>query len=207
VSPSAAEERSRVARAIVDVIGTEGYRAASVETIAARAGVAPGAVTGTFGDKADCYFTVYEELRADFLKLTAAAFGSGADWRDALRRTGYAAFEYFESDEPRARFLVLEILEAGDRGAATLDASLELLVELVDAGRFELEDPASVPRSTAEGIVGSFWAMLAQRVREGDMGAADSVVPQLMYIATRPYLGEEIARVELDRQAPELERL
>jgi AcrR family transcriptional regulator len=194
--------RERIAAAIVALVGSEGYKQTTVEMIAQHAGVSRAEFDAEFAGKAECFFSVYEELRLDYLALNAEAFAAGGDWLEGLRRTAYAAFDYFKADEARARFVALEALEAGDRGAAALDSTLEMLVELVHAGRFELADPDSVPRSAAETAVGSIWNMLASQIRSGELGEAEDVVPQLIFFAIMPYKGVEAAEAELARGRP-----
>lgn len=193
------EVRARIGEAAVAVIGTVGFEQTSAEMIADEAGVSMAEFEEHYPDKAECFATVHEELAQDFMALCAEAFSRGRDWRDQMRRTAFATHDYFHEDPARARFVALEPLNAGDRSAAFLDSQLNLLVEVVHAGRFELEDPDSVPRSAAEAAMGSIWKMLTNRIREDALPGEDSV-PQLMYLAVMPYLGEEAAREELERK-------
>ena len=192
--------RERISAAIVQAVGESGYAATTVGEIAARAGVTREQFDALYASKEDCFYAVFADLRQEFMEIVAGSILGAGSWRDGLREAGYRAHDYCVADVPRARFLAVEVLEAGDRGAAELDQALEGLVELVHAGRFELEDPDSVDRSVAEHIVGSFWTMLASQVRAGRIEPADIVVPQLMFFATRQYLGEEVAREELTRK-------
>jgi AcrR family transcriptional regulator len=194
--------RTPVGRAIIELVGTRGYEATSVEMIVAEAGVSREDFDVAFDGKYDCFFQVFEALRQEYLELNAAAFATGEDWRGSLRKTAYAAVDWFQEDPPRARFMALESLNAGDRGSALIDSTLELLAELIHAGRFELEDPDSVPRSAAESAVGSIWNMLASRIRNGDLGDGKEVVPQFMFFAVMPYKGVEVAREELTMPRP-----
>lgn len=194
-------ERERIAGAVVELVGTKGYGVTTVAMILERAAVSREAFERHFSDKADCYLEVYEEEGRRFMAQTGEAFAAGNDWRDRMRRTAYATYDYFLEDRARTRFITLEPLNAGGRAAAFLDANVEPLVELVHAGRFELEDPDSVPRSAAEAAVGSIWSKLLLRVRNDRLDQEDAV-RELMYIAVMPYLGEEAAKEELKLARP-----
>jgi AcrR family transcriptional regulator len=192
-------ERARISAAIIELVGTQGYEETTVAMIVERAGVSEEDFERHFADKKDCFFQVFEELRQQYLEVNAASFAKGSDWHDGLRRTAYAAYDWFQEDPARARFMAVEALNAGDRGAALIDSTLDLFVELVHAGRFELDDPDSVPRATAESAVGSIWNLLVTRIRGGQLNDEQEVVPQLMFFAIMPYKGEAAARAELGR--------
>jgi AcrR family transcriptional regulator len=191
--------KARIGRAIVELVGTRGYEETTVTMIAGRAGVSNEDFEHHFSGKSDCFLAVLEELRQQYLELNAAAFATGEDWQDGLRRAAYAAYDWFREDPARARFMAIESLNAGDRSAALLDEGLDLLAELVHAGRFELDDPDSVPRTTAESAVGSIWNLLVTRIRSGKFDDEEEVVPQLMFFAIMPYKGEAAARAERGR--------
>jgi hypothetical protein len=79
-----------------------------------------------------------------------------------------------------------------------------LLSDLIDAGRYELEDPSSVSGDTALAVVGGIYELMQKELSRGrGTGRAEDYVPQLMYIAVRPYLGHEEALKELSIPAPE----
>ena len=74
---------------------------------------------------------------------------------------------------------------------------------MIDAGRRELDDPESMGRSAAEGVFGSIYEALVKEQQAGKgTEAAYEFVPELMYIAVRPYLGHDAAREELSIPAP-----
>lgn len=191
--------KAQIERAIVELVGSRGYEETTVAMIVERAGVSEADFERNFSGKSDCFLAVLEELRQEYLELNAAAFATGKDWQDGLRRAAYAAYDWFREDPARARFMAVESLNAGDRSAALLDEGLNLLAELVHAGRFELEDPDSVPRTAAESAVGSIWNLLVTRIRSGKFDDEEEVVPQLMFFAVLPYKGEAAARAELRR--------
>jgi AcrR family transcriptional regulator len=197
-------ERERIVDAVIELVGTRGYAATTTEMIVERAAVSHEEFEAHFADKADCYLQVYESEGHRFMARTAEAFAASEDWRERMRRTAYEIYDYVREDPIRARFVTVEPINAGGRAAAFLDAKLALLVELVHAGRFELEDPDSVPRSAAEAAVGSSWEKMLRRVRNGELGD-DGAVRELMYVAVLPYLGEKVAKEELERPRPTID--
>ncbi|CAM3992281.1 TetR/AcrR family transcriptional regulator [Kibdelosporangium persicum] len=67
--PSRAETRERSRRALItaaiDLIAAQGYRAATVEAIAAKAGLTTGAVYSGFGGKRELFAAAVEHCRAE----------------------------------------------------------------------------------------------------------------------------------------------
>lgn len=183
-------------------MGTIGYEQADVSMVAGKAGVSEERFTELCGDKKACFIAIYEELRQEYIAMNGTVFLGGEDWRDGMRRTAYAAFDYFQADQARAKFVAIEALNAGEDAAALLDETLEALAELVHMGRFQIADPDSVPRSAATNAVGSIWSLLVAQIRSGSFGEEEEVVPQMMFFAIMPYLGAEAAREELGLPRP-----
>ena len=195
--------REQIHEATVAVIGTVGFEAADMAEIARRAGIGEAELTERYPDKQACFLAAQEEMGREVLDLTSRALASGeGDWRAGLRCAAYAVTDFFLEDPARARFGALEPLHAGERAAAVAAVHLDKLVELVHAGRFELEDPDSVPRSAAEAAVGSIWQTLVRNIEDGRLRGED-LVPHLMSVAVLPYLGSEAAKEELTMPRPE----
>jgi hypothetical protein len=58
-------------------------------------------------------------------------------------------------------------------------------------------------RGVAEGVIGSIYGLLVKELQDGDgVAAAEGYVPEMMYLAVRPYLGHDVAREELSIPPP-----
>jgi hypothetical protein len=80
---------------------------------------------------------------------------------------------------------------------------MDPIVDLIDAGRNELADPDAIGRGVAEGVLGSIYEITIRDLASGlGTSSAEAIVPQLMYVAVRPYVGHELAREELVLPAP-----
>jgi AcrR family transcriptional regulator len=197
------DRRERLREAVLDLVGSHGLDETSVAMILDRAGVDRAAFEREFGDKEGCVLQIYTETNDRFLREVFAAFETGGSWRDSLRAAAYTAARFLRDHPREVRLNVIQILSAGDMALAERDRYHQLLVSLVDAGRQELDDPDSVPRSVAEGVVGSIQALMVREVgARGGAAAALDFVPELMYLAVRPYLGHEVAREELTIPPP-----
>jgi AcrR family transcriptional regulator len=188
-------------------VGERGFAGSSAELVAAQAGLDPEAFDRHFRDLRDCCSQIYSEISGDLTKVVFDAISeSGArSWRDRLRAAGYAAARYLNEHPREIRFSVIGVLDAGEMLQVQREQRVKPMVDLVDEARWELADPGSISRAAAESTVGSILGFLLREVKEhGRVRGAESMVPQLMYVAVRPYFGEDVAREELSIPPPSL---
>jgi AcrR family transcriptional regulator len=199
----AEDVRARVCEALVDLVLERGYAQTTIADVVTRAGVERPEFDRLFADKEACFMQAYRTYFVDVLEPKVfAAYEAHDNWRDSLRAAAYQAAR-FVRDHPRAaRFGSIEMLQVGPLAQAHREAQLHRMVDLIDAGRQELDDPDSVGRAAAEATFGSIYAISLRRIEEGDTDDVDSFVPELMYVAVRPYLGHEIAQEELTIPPP-----
>jgi hypothetical protein len=91
-----------------------------------------------------------------------------------------------------------------DSGRVPGDLDVEALIELIDRGRRLLDDPRSLTRATAEGIGGAAFETVAISSARGGGEEPIDLLPGLMFLALRPYLGVEAALAEFHRAGGEL---
>jgi AcrR family transcriptional regulator len=197
------EERRRICEAMIDLVLEEGYEEATVAEVIARAGVDRAGFDRHFKGKDDLYVQLYQEIADAFDKEVIEAFEEHASWRDGLRACAYTAARHIRDRPREIRFGTVRMFVAGDLAQARRDQQLHRMVDLIDRGREELDDPSSMSRGVAEGVIGSIFGLLVKELQGGEGAAtAESYVPELMYIAVRPYLGQEVASEELTIPAP-----
>lgn len=83
---------------------------------------------------------------------------------------------------------------------ALRDRYLQRIVDLIDQGRADMDDPEALGRGVAEGVCGAIYSFLIHELQKDAAGirTPEEFVPDLMYIAVRPYLGHAAAQEELD---------
>ncbi|HEY8810769.1 MAG TPA: TetR/AcrR family transcriptional regulator [Solirubrobacterales bacterium] len=197
-----AAERRRVVEAMLELVAERGYAATTVRQVLERAGVSRVDFKRLFTGKQDCFLQVYGEVSERFSKHVFAAFESEREWRDGLRAAAYAAARWIRDHPREARYGVIEMVAAGEFAQARRETTLRRFVDLVDSGREQLDRPDSVSRSMAEGVIGGTLGMLTKNLRHGARGRAEDLVPDLMFMAVRPYLGHEAAHEELSIPPP-----
>lgn len=200
---TAAPPRERVREAIMDLVLANGVEAVTAAMVIERAEVEAAYFEREFGGLEGCYVSVYEENTEAFEAAVDAAFADGATWRDGLRAAAYAAAHHIRDHPREVSFGVVRMFAAGEQAQLSRERLLHRMVDMVDRGRRELDDPESVSRGVAEATIGSIYTQLVSDLQAGrGTGAAENFVPDLMYVAVRPYLGDAAAREELSIPPP-----
>ena len=144
-----------------------------------------------------------EELIACNQRIVREAFESEEEWPDSLRAGAYAQARWIADHPEVVRFMMLETLWAGELTGALRDQFLGEYTAMVDAGREVAPDPDSVPPLAAASVIGAITQAIARFSHETEGSDPVAAVPAMMYLAVRPYLGEEAARRELTMPPPE----
>jgi AcrR family transcriptional regulator len=182
---------------MIELVAEHGYEAVSVRVICERAVVSRADFDRRFADKEDCFLTLHDEIGAEFCAEVKAAQVNASSWHDRIWAAGWAALRFLQDDPVRGRFFVVEVNGAGSAAQARRDRLLQSLADLIDAGREELEDPASVSRCTAEIVAGAIYGTVLGKLEEGMIERDTEFLPELVYMAVMPYLGSRVAEDEL----------
>jgi AcrR family transcriptional regulator len=195
---AASPERERIVEALIEIAAERGYAETTIELIVERAGLDRPAFDRHFRSKYDCFLSAWQEINEGCMREMLEAFNSEESWPDRLRAVACEIIEGLRSNPGRASFAV-EVLAAGDAARARRDMTMRVIASLIDAGRNEMEDPESVPHTTAEALAGSAYGQVYAKVVRGDADELPALVPQLMSAAVMPYLGIDAGLAELSR--------
>ncbi len=195
---AASPERERIVEALIEIAAERGYAETTIELILERAGLDRPAFDRHFRGKYDCFLSAWQEMNEGCMREMLEAFNSQEEWPDRLRAVACEIVENLRNDPGRASFAV-EVLSAGDAARARRDMTMRVIASLIDAGRNEMDDPESVPHTTAEALAGSAYGQVYAKVVRGEADELPALVPQLMSAAVMPYLGVEAGLAELAR--------
>jgi AcrR family transcriptional regulator len=195
--------RERIERALVTLVGEQGYEQTSVEEICERADVGEEEFAAHFSDRQDCLEQVWEAMTHDYISTCKGAYEAAGSWRDGLRAAGYAALDWLFEDEARTRFFLIEVMAGGEMVRAHRDLMMDEFIGMLDGGREVAPGPRAFTRGTAEGLTGAIYenAIESIKQREG-LAEARQRVKKVMYIVVLTYLGPEAAAEELRIPAP-----
>ena len=202
------DARERISVAMMDLVIAHGYGAPTMEMVLESAGVSCEEFHRHFADLDDCCLQIYIDNLANMDRVIFEAFERPGPWRDRLRATMYAMSRLLRDNPRKVRFDVVEMTSAGPLPHIHRERQMGRLVDLIDLGRQELEDPDSMTRATAESVIGAIYLLIVSELQAGRASSSDpeSLVPDIMYVALRPYLGHEVAMEEFSIPAPSEER-
>jgi AcrR family transcriptional regulator len=190
--------------AVVDVVVERGFRNASVAEIADRAGISEEEFHRRFADKEDCALRCFEAFTADYEWRLETAYASQPNWRSGLRAAAYAGADWMVAYPNLIHFGAIDLLEAeNEMIRVRREEAMSFGAKLIARGREAAPDPAAVPDSVPMMVIGSIVQLLTNRLQGGIDPTPREMVQPMMYLAVRPYLGEEIAREELEMPRPE----
>lgn len=194
--------RSEYMEAMVDLACERGYDAVDVADVAERAGGSVAEFESLFPSKLACAVAILEGIAESNLRAVRGAFDAEPGWPDSLRAAAYAHAEWILDNPKKMRFGLLETVWASELTGALRDHLFGEYIAMVDAGREAAADPNSIPPFTAESVVGAITEVIVRRLGEENGRELVDLVPEMMYLAVRPYLGEEGARRELTVPRP-----
>lgn len=198
-----ADARGRLHEAMLDLVSTQGYRETKIEEVLAAAGVGHREFEALYPSKEALAVAVLEERSKDCFRVVFGAYESEAAWPDSLRAGAYAMADWM-ADHPReVRYGPVEMLWAGELAQVQREIAFKRFRGMVEDGRSRLADPGSLPESTADLVIGAAVKMLTERAMAGGEIDFRRMVPHLMAIAVRPFLGEEAATRELTMPPPQ----
>lgn len=202
MTEAGSSHRAAYMQAMVDLSFERGYDDVTVEEIADRAGGSAEDFESAFGSKDDCARILVEEGAVENMRLVRGAFDAEESWPDSLRAAAYAHARWLVENPQIAHFGVSELLRAGEMANVLRERIINSYLEMLEAGREVAKDPDSVPASTAESIVGAIAELMARNGERSEPRDPVAAVPEMMYLAVRPYLGEEAAHRELTIPPP-----
>jgi len=203
--PPVEHRRSPIYGALIDLCWERGISAVTADELAARAGMERSEFDRRFGGVDSCLDQFFEAEKATLFPRLDAVRARQADWRDRLRATAYELLAFLNEDQRAARLTSVDVRMAGEQVQLNWAEAFTRFVDYVDEARAEIPPDLGLTRDTALAVTGGIFQQLWTRIGEGDgVPEPREVVPEMMYMAVVPYLGEEAARQELTIPPPEV---
>lgn len=190
-------KRQRILQGMLDVVGTEGYEAASVRMVLDRSGLYRQAFYDEFSGKETCYLKALEFGAANLESTAIAAAAGEAEWTDQLRAGLEAVLDAFDVEPAMGRALLVEVHAAGGEALAIRAEAMKKLTDFIDSARRSATVAEPPPPIAAEGIVAGMHAVVHAKLAAGEDSEFRGLLPDFMYFATLPYFGPEVADAEM----------
>ncbi len=157
----------------------------------------PEELERSFAGKAELVLRVFDAYLAEFEAAVQAAFDAEPRWPVSLRAAAYECVRWMNAHPAATQFGIVGALQAPELLRVRREAVLRWAAGLIDRGRGVVPDPAAVPDGAALIAIGSIADGVTGRVAGRTLDDPVALIPRLMYMAVRPYLGEAAARAEL----------
>jgi AcrR family transcriptional regulator len=111
----AASQRSRLIRALTELLAESGYSAVTIGELAKRASVSRGAFYEHFSSKEDCLLAAYDVFAAGLLEAMITGVGEDASWDEFISITLDGYLGTLERDPVAARAFIVEMDAGGEQ--------------------------------------------------------------------------------------------
>ncbi|MGN6203267.1 MAG: TetR/AcrR family transcriptional regulator [Solirubrobacterales bacterium] len=192
-------QRSRIHRAMIEVVSERGYPETRVVDVIGVAGVSRKTFYELFDSKEDCFLAAYDVLLDNLLGEATEAFESrsGAPWAERVAVALEALLTHLSKHPDEARFAIVEVLAAGPKALTRRDAALRQFTGFLESGRSETS--FELPGITSIAVAGGVNELLYSEILHGAASRLPSRLPDLMFWITLPYLGAEGAAAQRER--------
>ena len=192
-------QRSRIHKAMIEVVAGRGYPETRVVDVIGVAGVSRKTFYELFDSKEDCFLAAYDVLLGNLLAEATEGYEShpGAPWAERIAAALGVLLEHLSKHPDEARFAIVEVLAAGPRALARRDAALRQFTGFLEAGRSETS--FELPGITSIAVAGGVNELLYTEILHGAAARLPSRLPDLIFWVTLPFLGAEDAAVERER--------
>jgi AcrR family transcriptional regulator len=182
---------------MVEMVAGHGFAAIDVASVCERAQVGRNHFDRCFADLEDCFLGIHDEVMEGLCARVDAACEGREAWHDRIWAAGMAAMRFLQEDSARARFLVVSLNGVGGGAPSRRNRIVQRIADVLDGGRDEVDGERRVSRCTAEIAAGAVYGTILTKVESGSIERGEEFLPELIYLATMPYLGARAAEDEL----------
>jgi len=204
-SPRRGSQRERLLSALAESCATRGYGATTIAVICEPAGVSRATFYELFKDKDDCMRAAMELSLAEATSAIAAAQEPGKEWAALVRDAAETLLGLLAAQPAFARMALVEAPAAGPDARALYTSGLRVLEAVLDRGRGAPE-AALIPASAARAALAAAESLVVGRILTGEATRLPELLPDVVYIVTVPYLGQEAALRAAERPEPAVGR-
>jgi AcrR family transcriptional regulator len=182
-------QRQRVLEAIAGCCAEKTFAATTIADIVSRAGVSRRTFYKLFPNKQTCFEAAVNAFGEEIAETVAAARSGDDPWPDAIRKTIAAVLDLLAS---KPAFTTLAVIEAVGVEPDLINSYWELVVDKLRIPWPPDKEGTAAP-DAARIAVGTAQVLIAQQIASGRTGELPSLLPDLVYIAVLPFVGQEEA--------------
>jgi AcrR family transcriptional regulator len=194
-------QRARIVNGMIETVAEQGYGKATIANVIAAAKVSRKTFYESFANREDCYHGAYEAA-FEFLRERVTVGSAAHGWPESVRGGLAALLESLGEHPDLAAFFLISPASVGDETSERHHAAIRELIEILLAKMpTDAADVATEVRT--EALAGGLSRLTAIKVNGGEATELPALLPDLVELFLRPYLGaEEAIRVaQADRPA------
>jgi AcrR family transcriptional regulator len=150
-------QRMRLMQAVAEIAGSDGYAAATVARLTARAGVSRATFYSLYADKEACLLAAYDHFVETLFERTAMRTSAIEDWDGFISAAIDAYLGTLDADPTSARAMVVEMGAAGSAARTRTRAAYRAFAGLLAARHTAMREADSslgaLPERAFLGIV------------------------------------------------------
>jgi AcrR family transcriptional regulator len=196
-------QRERILTAMAEACAKKGYGATTIRDICETAGVSRATFYELFKDKEDCFHAAMELSLADAMGRIVAVYSPDKPWATMVRDAAAAFLDLLASRPTFARMALVEAPSSGERAFELYASGKRVLQSLLDRGRDDPVEEEAIPSSAGRAALAAAESLIVGQILAGNTARLPELLPDVVYITTVPYLGQE----EALRQSREAEKL
>jgi AcrR family transcriptional regulator len=176
----AANQRTRIMDAMIDLVGEQGYGPTTVAHVTKRAGVSRKAFYQQFADRQECFLATYDMAVADGFERVADAARDAGGPQEELGYGLDALFKRANESPSIQRLVLLEIAAAGPAGIARREQLISSYEGMLRENLGAVPRPGIIPNPLLRAVVGGFLKVLYARVQSGAQKQLPGLIPDLV---------------------------
>jgi AcrR family transcriptional regulator len=196
-------QRERLLVSMADSCAKKGYGATTIADICQAAGVSRATFYELFKDKEDCFHAAMELSLADAMGRIVAVYSPDKPWATTVRDAAAAFLDLLASRPAFARMALVEAPSSGERAFELYASGKRVLQSLLERGRDDPVEEEAIPSTAGRAALSAAESLIVGQILAGNTERLRELLPDVVYIATVPYLGQE----EALRQSREAEKL
>ena len=183
--------RDRILLAALEVVGSKGLIAVTVQDLITEAKVARATFYKYFGDKEACITALHDEVLTWLTEEARAAGSAPGDWQGAVRSVSERLLRLLANDPRLARLCTVEPTFGQEAIRARQELALDDLAAALRKGRSERPGGRALPESLEPLLLAGATTVVARAIvfREGP--SVDRLMRELPEILLIPYLGAQ----------------
>lgn len=177
----------RLALAMIELVGEQGYRTTTVADVIARAGMSRKAFYEQFSNKQECLLVTFDMVAAEVTRRVGDAYRAAEGWPDRVQAAIRALLEAAIEHPAALRLALLEIGSAGPAGIERRERSLLGYESFIRDALALAPGEGEVSDTVLKAIVGGLHRVLYLRVLSARDADPLARVPELVAWMTSYY--------------------